>query len=422
MFLFRLKDYEGTVESSILEEILSLGESLKDFRILHINSTAIGGGVAEILHSLVHLMREAGLLASWSVLSGSPDFFYVTKRFHNGLHGQPVDITGAMLETYLAAGEANRNLIKEDTDCVVIHDQQPLGLTAFRGEGKSRWLWYCHIDPRFAVKEVWYFLAPMVAACDAAVFHLPEYARDLPVLQYFMPPAIDPLSDKNREVTPDEYETVLQKLGIEPGGPPIILQVSRFDRLKDPIGVVEAFRLVQKNIPCRLILAGGSADDDPEGASVLAEVRTLTDGNPDITVLSLEPDAHLEINVLQRCADVVIQKSLREGFGLTATEALWKAKPTVTAPNGGLVYQIIDGVTGLTARTTEEAATQIERFLRNPELGRTLGGAGREHVRNHFVLPVYLRNWLRLLNLLNKPGGKKYTTRGCVGVVKSAGY
>lgn len=408
---FRLKDYEGTVESLVLDEIFSLGENLKEYRILHINSTAMGGGVAEILHSLVHLMREAGLSASWSVMSGNPDFFRVTKHFHNGLHGQPVDITGAMLEIYLAAGEANRNLIKEETDCVVIHDQQPLGLTAFRGgESKSRWLWYCHIDPRFAAKEVWYFLAPMAAACDGAVFHLPEYARDLPVLQYFMPPAIDPISDKNREVTPEEYEAVLQKLEIEPGGPPIILQVSRFDRLKDPIGVVEAFRLLRGKIPCRLILAGGSADDDPEGASILAEVRNLTDGNPDIKVLSLAPDANLEINVLQRRADVIIQKSLREGFGLTATEALWKAKPTVTTPSGGLAYQVIDGVTGLIARTTEEAAEQIERFLRNPELGRSLGGAGREHVRNHFVLPVYLRNWLRLLNLLNGPGYKKNIT------------
>lgn len=402
----RLRDYEGSVESSVIDQIASLGEKLEGYKIMHINSTAVGGGVAEIMISLVPLLREAGLAATWSVLTGSPEFYNVTKQFHNGLHGQPVDITGAMLETYLATADMNRDLVKEDVDMVVLHDQQPLGLTAFRGEGKGRWLWYCHIDPRFAVNDVWYFLSPMAAACDAAVFHIPEYARDIPLLQYFMPPAIDPLSDKNREVTPEEYNTVLEKLNIDPEGPPVILQVSRFDRLKDPVGVVEAFKLVRKSVPCRLILAGGSADDDPEGASVLAEILNHTDGDADITVLPLPPDANLAINVLQRRADVIIQKSLREGFGLTVTEALWKAKPTVATPTGGLAYQVIDGVTGLLASSTEEAAAQIKCFLLNPELGRRLGGAGREHVRSRFVLPVYLRNWLRLLTLLDKPDGK----------------
>jgi trehalose synthase len=241
----------------------------------------------------------------------------------------------------------------------------------------------------------------MIATCDAAVFHLPEYARDLPVLQYFMPPAIDPLSDKNRDVSPAEYGAVLEKLGIDPAGPPIILQVSRFDRLKDPTGVIEAFKLVRENMACRLILAGGSADDDPEGAAVLDEVRASVKGDPDITVLSLDPDANLEINVLQRRADVIVQKSLREGFGLTATEALWKGKPLVATPTGGLAHQVLDGETGLTARTAEEMAKQVERLLLNPALGRRLGAAGREHVRQRFILPVYLYNWLRLINLLD---------------------
>lgn len=396
----RLKDYEGSAGSAVIEEIKSLGERLKGYEILHINSTAVGGGVAEILHSLVPLMREAGLKASWSVMAGSPDFFQVTKLFHNGIHGQPVDISGVMLEAFLATARKNSELVKGDADCVVIHDQQPLGLTSFRGKGTGRWLWYCHIDPRFAVNEVWHFLAPMAAACDCAVFHLPEYARDLSLLQYFMPPAIDPLSEKNREVAPDDCAAVLKKLGVDQEGPPVILQVSRFDRLKDPVGVVEAFKMVRRITECRLIMAGGSADDDPEGASVLAEVLALTEGDPDIAVLSLPPDADLEINVLQRRADIIIQKSFREGFGLTATEALWKGKPAVATPTGGLAHQILDGVTGLSARTTEEAAVQLQRLLDNPELGRRLGAAGREHVRLHYILPVYLRNWLRLLCLL----------------------
>lgn len=396
----KLSDYEETAGSAVIEEIMALGERLKGYSILHVNSTAVGGGVVEILHSLVPLMREAGLDAAWSVLKGTAEFFHVTKLFHNGLHGQPVNVTGEMLEAYLAVTQNNREIIPEDADCIVLHDQQPLGLTAYRGDTRSRWLWYCHIDPRFAVKEVWYVLAPRAAVCDAAVLHLPEYARDLPVLQYFMPPAIDPLSEKNREVTPEEYGSVLNKLGIDPEGPPVILQVSRFDRLKDPVGVVEAFRLVRDIWDCRLVLAGGSADDDPEGASVLAEVLALTEDDPDIKVLSLTPDANLEINVLQRRADVVIQKSFREGFGLTATEALWKGKPTVATPTGGLKHQVIDGVTGLSAQTTEEAAAQIQRFLSQPELGRRLGGAGREYVRQRYILPVYLLNWLRLLILL----------------------
>lgn len=398
---FKLKDYENVTGSAVIEEIRALGETLQGYKVLHINSTTVGGGVAEILHSLVPLMQEVGLAAKWEVISGNPEFFNTTKLFHNGMHGQPVDISGEMLESYLATAQNNRHLLQEDTDLVVIHDQQPLGLTAYRGDSSCRWLWYCHIDPRFAVPAVWYFLAPMVAACDTAVMHLPEYARDLPVLQYFMPPAIDPLSDKNRELCLKDYTAVLEKLGVDPEGPPVILQVSRFDRLKDPVGVIQAFKLVRQNIPCRLVLAGGSADDDPEGITVLEEVRTVANGDPDITILALDPDANLEINVLQRRADVVVQKSLREGFGLTATEALWKGKPLVATPTGGLAHQVLDGITGLAAQTVEEVAAQVLYLLDNLDIARQLGAAGREHVRQRFILPVYLRNWLKLLLLLS---------------------
>ncbi|MDK2821685.1 MAG: trehalose synthase [Clostridia bacterium] len=397
---FTLKNYETIAGNAIMNEIEAYGEKLQGYNVLHINSTAVGGGVAEILHSLVPLMQEVGLSVKWSVLKGSPKFFNTTKQFHNGLHGQQVNITAEMLEHYLANAQKNRNLLEDEADLIVLHDQQPLGLTAYRSESKSRWLWYCHIDPSYAVPSVWYFLAPLVAACDVSVFHLPEYARDLSVLQYFMPPAIDPLSDKNREVTPEEYDSILEKLDIDPSGPPIILQVSRFDRLKDPVGVIEAFRLVRKNRKCQLILAGGSADDDPEGAIVLEEVRELADNDPDIKILALEPNANLQINVLQRRANVIVQKSLREGFGLTATEALWKEKPLVATPTGGLAYQVIDGKTGLTAKTVEEVASQIERILANPDWANKLGSAGKKHVTQRFILPVYLRNWLRLITLL----------------------
>ncbi len=401
---FGLKDYESVAVSVVIDKIKRLGENLQGYSVLHINSTRYGGGVAEILHSLVPLMQEVGLDARWSVLEGDQDFFNATKQFHNGLHGQPVNVTGRMMESFLATAKRNRQLVAGENDLVVIHDQQPLGLTAFRGDSGSRWLWYCHIDPSHAVPPVWYFLAPMAAACDAAVFHLPEYARDLPVLQYFMPPAIDPLSDKNRDVSQEEYDTVLNNLGVDPEGPPVILQVSRFDRLKDPVGLIQAFKLVKKTRECRLILAGGSAEDDPEGAAVLDEVRAAADGDPEISILALSPDANLEINVLQRRADIVVQKSLREGFGLTATEALWKGKPLVATPTGGLAHQVLDEKTGLSARTVEETAAQIDRLIGDPELGRRLGADGREHVRQNYILPVYLRNWLRLLTLISGRG------------------
>ncbi len=406
MAVFKIEDYENIAESAVIDEIRLMGEKLRGYSVLHINSTAVGGGVAEILNSLVPLMREAGLAVRWSVLAGSPEFFNATKQFHNGMHGQPVNITGEMMESYLSTARNNEHLLREDADLVVLHDQQPLGLTAFRGDSGRRWLWYCHIDPRYAVPAVWYFLSPMADLCDAAIFHLPEYARDLAVLQYFMPPAIDPLSDKNREVSPEEYEAGLEKLGIDPGGPPLILQVSRFDRLKDPIGIIQAFKLLRKKRVCRLILAGGGADDDPEGAAVLEEVRAMADGDADVTVLSLPPDANLEINILQRRADVVVQKSLREGFGLTATEALWKGKPVVAKPTGGLAHQVLDGKTGLTARTVEKTAEKIECLLANPSLGWRLGADGRELVRRRFILPVYLRNWLKLMILLSSRHSK----------------
>ncbi len=396
----KLKDYENITGSKVIEEVRLLGEKLKGYAVLHINSTAVGGGVVEILKSLLPLMRDAGLEPKWSVMKYDHDFFKVTKMFHNGLHGQQVMITSEMKEIYLAAAAQNRHLLEESADLVVIHDQQPLGLTAYR-KGISRWIWYCHIDPIYAVPEVWSFISPKVCLCDLAVFHLAEYARNLPLLQYFMPPAIDPLSDKNREVNLVEYKTILEKLDIDPGGPPVILQVSRFDRLKDPAGVIQSFKLIRKNKDCRLILAGGGASDDPEGKAVLDEIRELADGQSGIRVIALNPDADLEINVLQRRADIIIQKSLREGFGLTAAEALWKSKPLVVTPTGGLVYQVLHGKTGLTARTVEETAKQIVYLLEQPGFSNRLGAAGKEHVRKNFILPVYLLKWINLLLLLN---------------------
>ena len=394
-----LDDYVPYVEEGVLLEVERLGERLKGLKVLHINSTAVGGGVAEILRFLVPAMASVGLVVRWPVIKGPDEFFRFTKSIHNGLHGKPVEVGEEGAEVYRRTAAENAGILEEDADFTVIHDQQPLGLVSYR-RGRGRWIWYCHVDPTFCTRQVWNFLAPMAGRCDLAVFHLPAYAADLPVLQYFMPPAIDPLSEKNREVPDEEYRRVLDELGVDPGGPPVILQVSRYDRLKDPVGVIRAFRLVRRKMECRLILAGGRADDDPEGDAVLEEVEREAGGDKDISVLMLKPDADLEINVLQRRADVVVQKSLREGFGLTVTEALWKGKPVVATPTGGLAAQVVHRVTGLCGRTEEEVASHIETLLQDPGLARELGSAGKRLVQKRYIVPVYLRNWLKMLALL----------------------
>ncbi|NPV28869.1 MAG: glycosyltransferase [Firmicutes bacterium] len=394
---FRLEDYEVYLDPGARAALRSCRERLRGVLIQHINSTALGGGVAEILSSLVPLMRAAGLACTWSVLQGEEDFFRATKTFHNALHGQKVELTPALVRAYLNGIQANLDLVDLNADFVVVHDLQPLGLVARRADSRACWIWYCHIDPTRAERRVWRFLRDYVEQFDLAVFHLPEYLRaDLRVPQHTMPPGIDPLSEKNRELSPHEQEEVLARLGITLDRP-VVLQVSRFDRLKDPLGVIAAFRAARCGLAAQLVLAGGSAADDPEAAGVLAEVREAASGDPEIRVLPLDPESNLEINALQRTAAVVVQKSLREGFGLTVTEALWKARPVVGSAVGGIRYQIQHGRTGLLVRSVAEAAAAIRKLLENQAFARRLGESGRERVREHFLLPVYLLNWLKLL-------------------------
>ncbi|MDA8233697.1 MAG: glycosyltransferase [Clostridia bacterium] len=403
MATVNLADYAPLVGQSMLDEIKALGEKLGGASIQHINSTAVGGGVAEILARLVPLMGEAGLKSEWTVMEGTPPFFQVTKTFHNAFHGVKVDVTPDMLETYREANRQNYNKVDTGANFVVVHDQQPLGLTEVMNQ-QQKWIWYCHIDPVDVDHRVWRFLGSFAGKCHAAIYHLPEYAKGLGLPEYLLPPAIDPLSEKNREVTAEEKAQVLERLGILLDKP-IVLQVSRFDRLKDPVGVIQAYKMVKKITPCQLILAGGGAADDPEGAQVLAEVREASEGDPDIHILDLPPTANLEINVLQRVAAVVVQKSLREGFGLTVTEAMWKARPVVAAAVGGIKKQVLHEQTGLLAHSVEGAAWSIYRILNNPAYGEVLAKAGREHVRKNFILPVYLRTWLGLLNAMGQSEG-----------------
>ena len=399
----RLENYAPLIGEGELDDLRLLAAPLRGLRVQHINSTALGGGVAEILARLVPLMQELGLDVSWAVMEGTPEFFEVTKSFHNGLHGQPVQITLPMFQSYKQAQESNHAKVDPKADVVVLHDPQPAGLAEFRAGHPGRWLWRCHIDLAYADPMVWGFLRPYVERCDAAIFHLPEYARELPIEQYVVPPAIDPFSEKNRELNESEISYVLKKFGINPERP-IAAQISRFDRLKDPMGVIQAYQQVRRWVDCQLVLAGGGAGDDPEGQQVLAEVRQQADGDPDIFILDLPPDSHFEINALQRAANVVMQKSIREGFGLVVTEAMWKRKPVIGGNVGGIRRQILHGQTGYLANTIEGTAWFLRELLVNQELAGRMGVLAQEYVRTNALLPQYLQSWLLVLLGLHQPG------------------
>ncbi len=390
-----LDDYARFVGADEIREIRTLAKYLHGASIQHINSTAMGGGVAELLGYLIPLMRDLGMDAQWDVMTGNPEFFAVTKSFHNNLHGGADEITPEMYRAFLDTTERNIGLLRSGVDFEAIHDPQPVGLVKARG-GKGNWLWRCHIDLSEADLRVWGFLRPFVDRYDAAIFHLPDYAKELSIPQNVVPPAIDPMTEKNAEMEPSEIRSVLDKYQIDPKLP-IVLQVSRFDRLKDPVGVIRAFKLVVHSHPCQLILAGGGASDDPEGERVLAEVREAAGTDSRIHILALPPNAHREINALQRGATVVVQKSLREGFGLVVTEAMWKAKPVIGGAVGGIRRQILHGSTGYLVHTVEGTAFRIRQLLGNPELREQMGRNAKQYVTENFLPPIYLKKWVMAL-------------------------
>lgn len=395
----RLEDYEPIVGPGTIDELRLLGRQLAGRRIVTINSTAVGGGVAEILNRMVPLGAQLGVDIRWEVIKGGEDFFAVTKRIHNALHGKTEPFTARDREVFRATTEQNLGAIDLDADIVFIHDPQPIGLVAARQRRSSAWVWRCHIDLSSPQRDVWDFLAESAVDYDAAVFSAPQFARDLPMPQVMIAPSIDPLSDKNRELGPDEINAVLDRLQV-PRDKPIVTQVSRFDRLKDPVGVIEAFKQAQRYNDCRLVLAGGGATDDPEGAEVLAQVHAAADGDPDIHVLDLPPTANVEINALQRASTIVLQKSLKEGFGLTVSEALWKAKPVIAGAVGGIPLQIAHRYSGILTHTVEGTAFWIKQLLNSPDYARKLGENGREHVRTNFLVTRHLREYLLLFLFL----------------------
>ena len=401
----KLADYVDMAGETEIEEIRRLGDHLRGFRLQHINSTRVGGGVAELLACKVPIMNELGLQVTWDVLQGNAPFFDMTKRMHNALHGAPVWLDRESWRAYEETTLKNHALPRSDVDLVIIHDPQPAGLVQFRSEN-VKWLWRCHIDLSAADITAWAFLRKRVERFDAAVFHLPQYTKDLMIPQYLLPPAIDPLSSKNEDIPPGRVKEIVHGLGLDPELP-MVLQVSRFDYLKDPFGVLEAYRLASGGEASQLVLAGGAADDDPEGAEVYAKLAERAADLPNVHLLNLPPDSHREINALQRIARVVVQKSIREGFGLVVAEAMWKGKPVIGNAVGGIREQILDGVTGYLVHSTEGMAFRIRQLLTNLELNRQLGEAARENVRANYLLPNSIRRWLAIFLVMQ---------RGAVGV------
>ena len=395
-FLDRYADIAGP---DVIAGLRQLGSHFAGQRVVHVNSTREGGGVAEILRWLLPSMQDVGLDAVWETIEGDETFFEMTKALHNGMQGQEVTLTTSMMAAY---EEANRRAAERlgpllrEADYVYIHDPQPAMLRNLIGPTKGHWVWRCHIDCADRSRAAWKFLQPLVETYDASVYSMPQFAPTLKHAQFIIAPSIDPLSDKNRPLARSEIDGVRREYKLDPGRP-LLVQVSRFDRFKDPVGVIKAFRLVRRYFPVQLVLAGGGATDDPEGATVLKAVQEEAAGDDDIHVLFLPGDAHLEVNALQRAADIIIQKSTREGFGLTVTEGMWKGKPVIGGNAGGIRLQVFDYQTGFLVDTPEGAAQRILYLLRHPARIRKQGEQAREFVRENFLLTRHLREYLTLL-------------------------
>ncbi|MBI4506151.1 MAG: glycosyltransferase [Chloroflexi bacterium] len=399
----RTAGYEAPVGAAALEELGRLAAPLRDARVLHLNATPYGGGVAELLRSLVPLLCDLGLRAEWRIISGGPAFFEVTKRIHNALQGAALTLSASERETYLAQSAHNARLFDGDYDVVVVHDPQPAALLQLHGKGSAHWIWRCHIDTSEPNAAVWEFLRPFLTDYDAAVFTMPEFVPPaFPIARLaIVPPAIDPLSPKNLPLADALVHDLLSWIGIDPDYP-LVTQVSRFDPWKDQPGVIAAYRIARQEVPrLQLALVGSMALDDPEGWEVYRQIREAAADDPLIHVFTnLTGVGNVEVNAFQRLSRVVIQKSIREGFGLTVSEALWKGTPVVAGRAGGIPLQMPEGTGGYLVASVEECAERLAGLLRAPEQARELGQRGREHVRQHFLLPRLLADELRLIAAL----------------------
>lgn len=390
-----ISEYSGIVPKSDLILISRLCERLRGRPFLHINSTRAGGGVAEILQRMIPILGELGIDERWEVIEGDNRFFDITKKIHNALQGNHEVFTDDMWRHHYEVNRENAKKLNLEAEAVFIHDPQPVPLIDFR-PGKpesSRWVWRCHIDLSNPQPDVDSRLKDYYERYDASVFSVAKFARSMAKPEFIIPPSIDPLSEKNRELLDDEIVETLNKFNIPPDRQ-MILQVSRFDRFKDPIGVIRAYRMVRKYNDCILVLAGSPATDDPEGEIVLNEVREYAADDPDIFILLLPPFSDRDINALQRSAAIVLQKSLKEGFGLTVSEAMWKGKPVIGGAVGGIPLQILNNLNGFLVYSVEGAAFRIRQLLNNPEMIKRMGEMGREYVRNNFLITRQIRDYL----------------------------
>ena len=398
-----LADYRSIVPRELMAEIDELAEGLKGQKVLHVNATAFGGGVAEILYTLVPLTTDAGLEAEWRVITAPPEFFTVTKSFHNGLQGTAVDFPAEARELYESVCRANAAELTRYYDFVVIHDPQPLAMRDFVTLSQNRatsWIWRCHIDTSTPDQALYDYLVPSINGYDAAVYTLRDYVpQGLTVPVREIAPTIDPLAPKNMRLSREDAAYIVRQFGIDIERP-LLLQVSRFDPWKDPLGVVDVYRTVKARLPgMQLALIGSMASDDPEGWDYLEKVIEYVGGDPDVFILSnLDNVGSVEINAFQSHADVILQKSVREGFGLTVTEALWKGRPTIGGDVGGIPLQIEDGVTGYLVTSAAECAERCLEVLADPEKHRRMALLGKEHVRREFLTPRLLRDDLRLFS------------------------
>jgi trehalose synthase len=403
--IIKIQDYEAIVGKSSIDELRFVAEKLKNKTFQNINSTFSGGGVAEILDHMIPLLNQLGVDARWDVIRGNNDFFEVTKKFHNALHGleKTTPVTQQEFDIFDEISRKNIDEMELNGDIFLIHDPQPIELIAKRKQVGGNWIWRCHVDVSNPDLAVWNFLKKYIVQYDAAVFSAPNFAQQLPIRQFMISPSIDPVSDKNRELPQETVNEVLEKYHLTTDKP-MILQVSRFDYLKDPVGVIKAFKIVKRSFDCQLVLAGGTATDDPESIEVVKSTREFAGDYPDIHILELPPKSDIEINALQRAATVIMQKSLKEGFGLTISEALWKSKPVVAGAVGGIPLQIVNKHTGLLCYSIEGAAHDVKQLLGNPEYAKWLGNNGKEHVRQNFLITRHVKDYLLLCLAVKEAG------------------
>jgi trehalose synthase len=397
--LHTLEQYEPFIGAATIERIAAKADRVRTMRVAHISSTFYGGGVTELLTPLTLMMNAAGIETDWHLVQGTPGFFGCTKKLHNTLQGENVDLSDDEKLIYEEVVFENATRLHlDDCDAVIVHDPQPLPLISHFADRKMPWFWQCHVDLSSPYAPVWTYLRRLIQQYNAAIFSLPEYSQDLQVDQHFVTPAIDPFSAKNRELSDREIREFLSNYKI-PTDRPFVTQISRFDRWKDPMGVIEAFRKARQQVDCRLVLVGNNASDDPEGEKVLEKIKSAADES----IIVLAVDDPTLVNALQRSAAVVLQKSTREGFGLTVTEAMWKGAAVIGGDVGGIRHQIKDEWNGFLVSTPDQAAARMVQLLKDPGLREQIGSRAKESVRQNFLMSRLLEDWLDLLSKYERP-------------------